>query len=67
MAIARHTIKPGKSTNPEAWRTQGELLLHRGLYQDVSCTNSHSVRLYKPRIDFIKFTIGFTLFPKGGT
>ena len=45
MAVARRIIKPGKSTNPEAWRTQGELLLHRGLYQDVSYKILYTARL----------------------
>ncbi|KAF8431998.1 hypothetical protein BGX38DRAFT_1277007 [Terfezia claveryi] len=32
---ARTIIKPGKSTSPEAWRNQGEMLLQRGLYEDA--------------------------------
>ncbi|KAF8462261.1 hypothetical protein BDZ91DRAFT_356694 [Kalaharituber pfeilii] len=32
---ARNIIKPGKSTTPDAWRKQGEMFLHRDLYQEA--------------------------------
>ncbi|KAF8468205.1 hypothetical protein BDZ91DRAFT_722149 [Kalaharituber pfeilii] len=34
-AAVKDIIKPARSTSPEAWRSQGEMFLHRSLYKEA--------------------------------